>query len=117
MMWIPIFEIASKDFEEDLRILRRIFDGFERQVGHKGGYRFSSEAQFAMGWWFYAVHVKIGFIRDLVAHRHSANPKEVDERAVLGLVREQLRSHKSAARAKFHGEKPPLAGYWSWLLR
>lgn len=116
MTWVPIFEVASKHFEEDIRALREIFGGLEGQARFREGYKFSPEAQHAMGWWFYTVYVKIGFIRKLVAYRHSVDPAANDERAVLRLVREQLKSQKSTARVKFHGQKPILARYWSWLM-
>lgn len=117
MTWLPIFEIASKDFEEDVSTLKKIFGGFERQIHFKDGYKFSPEAQFAMGWWFYTIYVKIGFIKELVTYHHSLNPKAKDERAILKLVQEQLKQQKNTARVKFHGEKPIFARYWSWLMR
>jgi len=48
--WISIFEITSKDFEKDLKLLKDIFELFEKQIHFKDGYKFSSEAQFGMGW-------------------------------------------------------------------
>ena len=117
MTWVPIFEISSKDFEEDIARLKRIFGGFEKQIRFKDGYKFSPEAQFAMGWWFYTIYAKIGFIKELVTYYHSINSKAKDERAILEMVREQLKSQKSTARIKFHGEKPFFARYWAWLMR
>lgn len=117
MAWLPIFEIASRHFEEDVSRLRKVFEGFEKQIRFKEGYRLSPEAQYAMGWWFYTVYVKAGFIKELVAYYHSLDPGAKDERAILRLVRGQLKSQKSTARVKFHGKKPVFAGYWSWLMR
>ena len=112
-----MFEIASKDFEGDLSVLRKILGGLERQARFEDGYKFSGEAQFAMGWWFYTVYVKIGFVRRLVEYRHSVDPGERDERAVLKLVSGQLKSAKSSARVKFCGDRSVFAKYWSWLMR
>ena len=117
MTWLPIFEIASKDFEKDISALKKILGGFERQIHYKDGYKFSPEGQFAMGWWFYTIYVKTGFIRELVTHHHSINHRVKDERAILKMVQEQLKQQKSTARAKFHGQKPIFARYWSWLMR
>jgi hypothetical protein len=104
--WIPIFEVASKNFDEDLKSLN-----------HKDGYRFSSEAQFAMGWWFYTIYVKIGFVKELVEHNHGIDKKVKDERAILKIVQNYLKIQKSTAKIKFHGKKPIFTSYWSWLMR
>ncbi len=117
MTWVPIFEVASKDFDADLKSLKTIFSQFEKQIHHKDGYRFSSEAQFAMGWWFYTIYVKIGFVKELVQHNHRIDNKVKDERAILKIVQNYLKTQKSSAKLKFHGEKPIFARYWSWLMR
>lgn len=117
MTWLPIFEISSKDFEEDVSALKKIFGGFERQIHFKDGYKFSPEAQFAMGWWFYTVYVKIGFVKELVTYHHSLDSKVKDEHAILKMVQEQLKQQRSTMRVKFHGKKPIFARYWSWLMK
>lgn len=117
MTWVPLFEISSKDFEEDINLLKKIFGDFEKQIHFQDGYQFSSEAQFGMGWWFYTIYVKIGFIKGLVSYHHGMNSKIKDERGILELVERQLKSDKSSARIKFHGQKPVLSRYWSWLMR
>lgn len=117
MTWIPIFEFASKDFDKDLKLLRNIFGLFEKQIHFKEGYKFSSEAQFAMGWWFYIIYVKVGFIKEIVTYHHNLDPKVKDERVILKIIEDDLKVDKSTARVKFHGKKPIFARYWSWLMR
>lgn len=117
MTWAPIFEIASQDFDSDSKSLKTVFSQFEKQIHFEDGYRFSKEAEFAMGWWFYTVYIKMGFIKKLVEYNHTIDPKIKDEQAILKIVQNYLKSQKSKARVKFHGEKPLFAGYWSWLLR
>ncbi len=74
--------------------------------------------EFAMGWWFYTIYVKIGFIKKLVEYNHTRDPKIKDERAILKIIQNYLKMKKSKSfKVKFHGEKPMLGGYWHWLLR
>ena len=117
MTWIPLFEISSRDFDDDIGLLKTIFTSFENKIHYDDGFKFSEEAQFAMGWWFYSIYVKTGFIKKLVEFEHMANPKILDEHDILESVSEKLKDKKSKARVKFHGDKPFFARYWSWLMK
>ena len=70
-----------------------------------------------MGWWFYTIYVKIGFIKELVEYNHIRDPKIKDEKAILKIVQNYLKMQKSKARVKFDRDKPTFGGYWHWLLR
>ena len=52
MTWAPIFYVSSQDFDGDIKSLKTVFSQFEKQIHQNDGYRFSPEAEFAMGWWF-----------------------------------------------------------------
>lgn len=117
MSWIPIFSISSLNFEEDLEILKKIFNGSEKKMQSQKGYKFSDEAQFAMGWWFYDVYLQEEFIKKIVEVKHMENNKIKDERGILELIQKEFKKNKSKARIKFHGKKPFLARYWSWLMK
>ena len=65
MTWAPIFYVSSQDFEGDIKSLKTVFSQFEKQIHQKDGYRFSPDAEFAMGWYFYTIYVKIGFIKKI----------------------------------------------------
>ena len=43
MTWIPIFSISSQDFDNDLNILKSIFNEFEAKCKVENGYKFSTE--------------------------------------------------------------------------
>ena len=117
MTWVPIFYVSSQDFEGDIKLLKTVFSQFEKQIHRNDGYRFSPEAEFAMGWWFYTIYVRIGFIKKLVEYNHTRDPKIKDKKAILKIIQNYFKTQKSKARIKFHGEKPMLGGYWHWLLR
>lgn len=117
MTWIPLFEISSRDFDEDITLFKKIFKSFEQKIHYSDGFKFSPEAEFAMGWWFYNIYVKAGFIKKLVEHEHMINPNIIDENGILQLVSTRLKHEKSKARVKFHGDKPFFARYWSWLMK
>ena len=117
MTWVPIFYVSSQDFDGDIKSLKTVFSQFEKQIHQKAGYRLSTEAEFAMGWYFYTIYVKIGFIKKLVEYNHIRDPKVKDEKAILKIVQNYLKIQKSKARIKFDRDKPTLGGYYHWLLR
>ncbi len=117
MTWMPIFSISSQDFDKDLKILKSIFNEFEAKCKVDNGYKFSSEAEFAMGWWFYDVYVRVEFIKKLVEIAHMSNNSVKDERDIMKIIQKNFKQNKSVARVKIHGEKPFMSGYWSWLMK
>jgi hypothetical protein len=52
---IPFFSIASKDFDKDLVILKKVLHQFEQRTHSENAYKFSQRATLAAGWWFYDV--------------------------------------------------------------
>ena len=116
--WIPLFEVASRDLDSEAPLLRGVLDAVRRIARCPGdGYKLDSEAQFAMGWWFYTVYAREEFVRGAVEYLHAGDPKAKDERALLELVRGMLRDANCASTIKLHGKRPLFARYWSWLMR
>ena len=70
-----------------------------------------------MGWWFYTIYVKVGFIKQIVEFEHAKNPKIRDENGILSLVSKEIKKTGSHAQVTFHGDKPIFARYWSWLMK
>lgn len=122
---MPLFEVASGDLESEAPVLRDVLADLEALAASEihtssvmhPGHRLSSEAQFAMGWWFYTVYVREWFIRGLVEYLHARNPGARDERAALGILQEKLKARRCPVRVRLHKDKPFFAGYWSWLMR
>ena len=52
---IPFFSIASRDFERDLGVLKKILYQFEQRTHSENAYIFSKRATMAAGWWFYDI--------------------------------------------------------------
>ena len=117
MTWASLFYVSSQDFDGDIKSLKTVFSQFEKQIHQKDGYRFSPDAEFAMGWYFYTIYVKIGFIKKLVEYNHTRDPKIKDEKAILKIVQNYLKTKKSKARIKFDRDKPTLGGFFLLLLR
>lgn len=57
-MFVPLLSISSQEPDYDLATLKEIFNSFEKKVKTIHGYKFSSEAQSVMGWWFYDIYAK-----------------------------------------------------------
>lgn len=117
MTWFPIFKIASLDFEKDIQLLKKFMNSLEKKVHFENGYKFSSEAQFAMGWWFYEIYVKIGFIKNVMEVEHASNPNIKDELDLATLVQRFLKQNGSKGRITLHTNRSIFAKYWTWLLR
>lgn len=123
MEWIQFLEVASKDLDKDGPLLRAILDDV-RQFAHcttkeeeEEEYRLDSKAQFAMGWWFFAVHVQEEFVKNAVEYMHTKDPKARDERALLQYIRRRLKEQDSTATIKFHSKRSIFTRYWTWLMR
>ena len=117
MTWIPIFKVASKDFDNDLSIIKKIMSSFEKKIHLDNGYQFSSEAQLAMGWWFYEISVKVEFIKKVVQMEHDYNPKIKDEGDIMNMIQKQLKHKGSHAKIEFVSDPSLFRRYWTWLLR
>lgn len=117
MTWVPIFKVASLDVDNDISVLKGIMDSFEKKIHFTNGYKFSPEAEFAMGWWFYEIFVKIDFFKKLVQIEHYANPKIKDERDIMNLIQIQLKKNGSKAKLKLVAERSIFQRYWTWLLK
>ena len=118
--WVRLFEAATRDLDADAPIIRGILDEIAAMTSsHAGGagYRLDSEAQLAMGWWFFAIHVKEDYIRDTVTQMHAHDKNLKDEGAVLEYIRSRLKEQGSSATIKMHTDPSVFARYWTWLLR
>jgi hypothetical protein len=60
---IPFFSIASREFDKDLDILKKVLHQFEQMTHSQNAYKFSERATLAAGWWFYDVFFKRDFIQ------------------------------------------------------
>ena len=117
MTWVPVFKVSSLDFDYDLSVLKKIMNSFEKKVHLDNAYKFSANADFAMGWWFYEIFVKMEFFKRLVQMEHNANPKIKDERDILIIIQKQLKMNGSKARIKLESKPSLFRKYWTWLLR
>ena len=60
---IPFFSIASKNFDQDLVILKKVLHQFEQRTHSENACKFSERATLAAGWRFYDVFFKRDFIQ------------------------------------------------------
>jgi hypothetical protein len=62
---IPFFSFASRDFDKDLIILKKVLHQFEQMTHSENAYKFSERATLAAGWWFYDVFFKRDFVQKI----------------------------------------------------
>jgi hypothetical protein len=117
---IPFFSIASRDFDQDLAILKKVLHQFEQRT-HSNAYKFSERATLAAGWWFYDVFFKRDFVQKifqlLLVPNYSQKNKKAATLKIVDTFQEQIKKNGSDARIKMFGDIPLAAGWWSWLLR
>ena len=118
---IPFFSIASRDFDKDLIILKKVLHQFEQRTHLENAYKFSQKATLAAGWWFYDVFFKRDFIQRifqlLLPADFSHKNKKAATLKIVDTFQDQIKKNGSDARIKMFGDIPLAAGWWSWLLR
>ena len=123
---IPFFSIASKDFDQDLTILKKVLHQFEQRTHSENAYKFSQRATLAAGWWFYDVFFKRDFVQKIfqlvLLSSGSFSPPSNDKKAaaikiVVDTFQDQIKKNGSDARIKMFGDIPFATGWWSWLFR
>jgi hypothetical protein len=62
---VPFFSVASRDFDRDLDILKKILYQFEQRTHSENAYIFSKRATMAAGWWFYDIFFKPDFAQKI----------------------------------------------------
>ena len=119
---IPFFSIASRDFDHDLIILKKVLNQFEQRTHSENGYKFSQRATLAAGWWFYDLFFKRDFIQKifqllLLPSNIPHNNKKAATIKIVDTFQDQIKKNGSDARIKMYGDIPIAAAWWSWLLR
>ena len=115
---IPFFSIASREFDKDLVILKKILYQFEQRTHSENAYRFSERATLAAGWWFYDVFFKRDFIQRVFQLLLPYNIQHRNKKAEkIDTFQEQIKKNVSDARIKMYDDVPIAAGWWTWLLR
>ena|SRR6187200_2820065 len=118
---IPFFSIASKNFDQDLVILKKVLHQFEQRTHSENAYKFSERATLAAGWWFYDVFFKRDFVQKifqlLLPPNYSQKNKKAATLKIVDTFQDQIKKNGSDARIKMFGDIPIAAGWWSWLLR
>ena len=118
---IAFFSIASRDFDKDLIILKKVLHQFEQRTHSENAYKFSQRATLAAGWWFYDVFFKRDFIQKIfqlsLPHNFSHNNKKAATIKIVDTFQDQVKKNGSDARIKMFGDIPFATPWWSWLFR
>ena len=118
---IPFFSIASRDFDQDLIILKKVFLQFEQRTHSENAYKFSQRATLAAGWWFYDVFFKPDFVQKVfqltLPPGFPAGDKKAAAIKIVDVFQNQIKKNGSDARIKMFGDIPFAAPWWSWLFR
>jgi hypothetical protein len=122
---IAFFSIASKDFDQDLIILKKVLHQFEQRTHSENAYKFSQRVKMAAWWWwFYDVFFKRDFVQkifQLVLPLPGNFPPHNDKKAaaikIVDTFQDQIKKNGSDARIKMFGDIPFATAWWSWLFR
>jgi hypothetical protein len=118
---IPFFSIASRDFDQDLIILKKVLHQFEQRTHSENAYKFSQKATLAAGWWFYEVFFKRDFVQKIFQiifpPDFPSNNKKAATIKIVDTFQDQIKKNGSDARIKMFGDIPFATPWWSWLFR
>ena len=118
---IPFFSIASRNFDQDLTILKKILHQFEQRTHSVNAYKFSQRAKLAAGWWFYDVFLKPQFVEKVfqvaLPPGFSPHDKKAAAIRIVDIFQSQIKKNGSDARIKMYGDIPFATPWWSWLFR
>jgi hypothetical protein len=118
---IPFFSIASREFDKDLIILKKVLHQFEQRTHSENEYKFSQRATLAAGWWFYDVFFKREFVQKIfqiiVPPGFNPTNKKAAARKIVDTFQDQIKKNGSDARIKIFGDIPFATPWWSWLFR
>ena len=110
---IPFFSIASRDFDKDLVILKKVLHQFEQRTHSENAYKFSERATLAAGWWFYDIFFKRDFIQMvfqlLFPYNISHKNKKAATLKIVDTFQDQIKKNGSDARIKMYGDIPIAA--------
>ena len=118
---IPFFSIASRDFERDLGVLKKILYQFEQRTHSENAYIFSKRATMAAGWWFYDIFFKPDFVQKIfqpaLPPGFPSHNKKAAATKIVDMFQNQVKLNGSDARIKMYGDIPYATPWWSWLFR
>ena len=118
---IPFFSIASREFERDLGVLKKILYQFEQRTHSENAYKFSKRATMAAGWWFYDIFFKPDFVQKIfqlaLPPGFPSHNKKAATTKIVDMFQNQVKLNGSDARIKMYGDIPYATPWWSWLFR
>ena len=107
---IPFFSIASREFERDLGVLKKILYQFEERTHSENSYIFSKRATMAAGWWFYDIFFKPDFVQKIfqlaLPPGFSSHNKKAAATKIVDMFQSQVKLNGSDARIKMYGDIP-----------
>ena len=117
---IPFLAVASNNFDKDLAIIRKVLNNLEKRVHSEEGYRLSTRAEMAAGWWFYDVFVTRGFLLSVfqtILPPNSYQNKGTAALKIIDMLQNQIKKYGSEAKINIHREIPFAGPWWAWLMR
>ena len=118
---VPFFSVASRDFDRDLDILKKILYQFEQRTHSENAYIFSKRATMAAGWWFYDIFLKPDFAQKIfqlaLPPDFPPDNKKAAAMKIINIFQNQVKLNGSDARIKMYGDIPFATPWWSWLFR
>ena len=111
----PLSSAATTDLDADIKIFKEILNELQLKTHTKNGYKFSTDAKMAAGWWFFEIYLEQEFVRKIIESDLTNKKKKRD--IVLNLISEQLKKRNSKAKIRFYDNYSFMRRYWSWLMK
>lgn len=115
MEYVPLASVATRRFE-DTAVAKDVLAGLEDMVHLDKGFQMSQEAQFAMGWWFFSIHVSPVVAKRMLNQQiiHGSGTSAADQ--IIARIQAGMDSAGCDARVKRASKPSIFAKYWAWLL-
>ena len=118
---IPFFSVASREFDHDLAVLKKVLYQFEQRTHSENAYKLSQRATMAAGWWFYDVFFKYEFVQKIFQLALPSDFPYYNKKAavmkIVDMFQNQIKKNSSDARIKMYGDIPFATSWWSWLFK
>lgn len=116
MEYLPLASVATRKFE-DTEATKKVLARLGDAIHTKCAFRMSTEAQFAMGWWFYTIDVSTAALQSMLGQGMVSGNDAAAADQIISRIQAGLDAAGCDARVRRASKPSIFARYWSWLMK
>jgi hypothetical protein len=113
---VPLASVATRKFE-DTATTKEVLARLEETARSEGGFRMSPDAQFAMGWWFYTIHIRPEAVQAMLDLGMICGSGTSAADQIIAHIQAGLDASGCDARVRRASKPSIFAKYWAWLMK